>query len=547
MTRFFALGTLLLLLTAPAVSPAADKTVKTDGPTLMVRLQSINSLLDNAEYIAGLAGQEETAKQVLGFVKALSSGDKGIEGVDTKRPFVLYANIVEEVSESEGVVMIPIADKDSFLALLKGDKLKLAVTDEKDGLYSVKVDQAPAPIYFRFANDYVYGTFKNRENVDVKKLPKPEEVVGKSDSVLSIGFRVDRMPEEVKKFALGALETALAQAKDQPLPNETDSLKAVKVKAIDSLAGGIKSILFEGKEITFHLDLQPKKDEIAIEFEISAKEGSHLAKDFADLKSKKSIAFGSLVSSKSAIAMAWNLSVPASVKKVIGPAIDEAVKNALGMAPGEVQEAIEPLVKAIMPTLKAGDLDGGFMMAGPDAKNLYTLVIAAKLAEGKEVEKAIKELVKKIPEPVGSAFELESATAGEYKLHKMSLSNVPVDEKAKKLFGESDLWFAFRDDAVLFAFGPNGKEALTEAIGKKAATGPVAKLELAVTRLLPLAEAQDAKSAQEVAKKVFGKEVTGDTLAFSVEGGDSLHIRVAVKGKVIRYAVLSDQAKKKGN
>ena len=76
MSRFLALGTLLALLAAPAVAPAADKA---DGPAFMLRIQSVDKLLDNAEYIAALAGQEETAKQFLGFIKALA-GEKGIEG-----------------------------------------------------------------------------------------------------------------------------------------------------------------------------------------------------------------------------------------------------------------------------------------------------------------------------------------------------------------------------------------------------------------------------------------------------------------------------------
>src|SRR5262249_7351077 len=155
--------------------------------------------------------------------------------------------------------------------------------------------------------------------------------------------------------------------------------------------GGIKSILFDGKEVTLKVDIDPKSDELALEFDLTAKNSSDLAKDIADLKTKKSVALGSLSSSRAAISVALNLSLPGSVKKSLGPAVDELVKTGLAMAPGEIQEAIEPLVKAVVPTLKAGDLDGGLLFLGPDAKNHYTAVLAGKIKDGKGVESAIKD------------------------------------------------------------------------------------------------------------------------------------------------------------
>lgn len=538
MFRSLVLGSLLALLAAPAAARAADKA---DGPAVMLRIQSVDQILDNAEYLAALAGQEEAAKQFLGFVKALS-GEKGIEGVDTKRPFVLYANVAQEVEKSQVVLMVPIADQESFVGLLK-QRLSLEITDEKNGLFSTNVPNAPGAVYFRFENKYLYGTFQNKDNIDPKKLAKPEDVAGKGTSVLELSVRVDRIPEPMKQFALATVETALAQAKQAPIPNETDKIKQVKEKAVDSLTGGIKSVLFDGKEINLKIGIDRKKDELALEFELTAKEGSDLAKDFADLKSKKSVALGSLASGKAAMQFAMNLSLPASVKKVLGPAVDEAVKTGLGMAPGEIQEAVEPLVKAVAPTLKAGDFDGGLVFLGPDAKNHYTAVVAGKVADGKKIEAEIKELVKKIPEPVKSAFEVDADSAGDYKLHRIKVG-AQLDDNAKKIFGETDMWFAFRDDAALVAFGPDAKSALKDALGKAPAAGSIAKVEMSVSRLIALAESQDPKAAQKAAKEAFGKDPTGDTLSITVEGGESVRLRGVVKGKVIKFFVLLDKAKR---
>ena len=136
MSRFLAFGAFLALLLAPAVSFAAPATEKSTGPTVMLRVQSVEKLLDNAEYIAALAGQEEIAKQFLGFVKALADDKKGIEGIDIKKPFALYANLAPEILNSEVILMIPIADKTAFIDLLK-TRLALEIKEEK-GLYSTE-------------------------------------------------------------------------------------------------------------------------------------------------------------------------------------------------------------------------------------------------------------------------------------------------------------------------------------------------------------------------------------------------------------------------
>ena len=544
MSRILALGAFLALFLAPAVSFAAPATEKSNGPTVMLRVQSVEKLLDNAEYIAALAGQEELAKQFIGFVRALTDDKKGIEGIDIKKPFALYANLAPEILNSEVILMIPIADKDAFIDLLK-TRLALEIKEDK-GLYSTEAPNNAGAVYFRFANDYVYGTFLNKDNVDLKKLPKPADVVGKGESVLSLNVRIDRVPEEMKKFALGAIEEKLQEGKKQPLPNETPSIKTVKEAVIDSLAGGLKSILTDGEEITIKLDVDAKKDELALEFNMTAKKGSELAKDFAGLKTKKSVSFGSLAARNSALMLAVNVSLPPSVKKAMGPAIDELVKLGLGMAPEEIAKLIDPLVKSLVPTFKAGDLDAGVVLLGPDAENKYTAVVAAKIVKGKDVEKSVKEVLKSVPAEISQVFDLDADTAGEHKLHAVRVKGF-LDDNAKKLFGESDIWLAFRDDAVLISFGPKGKDALKEALKAAPATGSLAKIEVSVSRLIALADLQagkDGKAAKKAAEKVFGKNPNGgDTVVLTVDGGESLRIRAALKGKVIKFIVEADKAK----
>ncbi len=541
MFRILALGAILAFLVFPGISRAADAPSKSAGPAIMLRLQSIDQLLIHGEYIAGLAGFDEQGKQLVGTVRAFA-GDKGLEGVDIKKPFALYANLSQEITSSEVVLMVPIADKDSFLGLLK-NRLALQINEGKDGLFSTEAPNNVGTIHFRFANGYVYGSYKNKEILAEAKLPKPADVVGKGDSVLALSLRIDRIPVEVRKFALGAAENFLAQGKEQPLPEETASIKAAKDKFIDSVSATLKAVLFEGEEVSLKIDVDGKKDELALELEMTAIKGSALAKDLADLKTKKSTAAGSLAASNTAMLIALNASVPASVKKLLGPAVDDLTKVGVNLLPLEAQVILEPLVKAALPTIKAGDLDTGWALLGPTAEGKFTVVNASKIAAGKAIEKAIKEAVTKLPAEIAGLIEVDADSAGDTKLHAVRIKD-KLDDKARKLVGETDVWFAFRDDALFVALGPMAKEALKDALGKEPAAASLFKMEFSVGRLLPLAEVDNEKAAKKAAKEAFGDNLTGDTFTLSVDAGNSLRLRAAVKGKVIKFVAAMEKAKK---
>jgi hypothetical protein len=541
MNRFLALGACLALLAAPAMTTAADNDEK-NAPAVKLQIQSVEKILGNAEYVAKLIGKEEEAKQFLGFIKSLTGDnpEKGIEGIDLKKPFVAYASLAAEIEKSEIVVMIPIADQKAFIELLKG-RLALEIKDEGKGLWSTQAPNNLGAVYFRFANNYVYATFQNKDNVDEKNLQKPEAVYIKGDSVISLSLRIDRVPEALKQFALASLETALAGGKQQKLPPELEKLDPVKDKAIDSLAGGIKSILSDGKEITLKLDVDPKKDDISLALELTAKDGSELAKDIADFKTRKSVAFGALSMKNTALLLTLNASLPTSVKKVFGPAVDDLVKQGLDMA-GDFKEHVEPLVKALVPTLKAGDLDIGVAVVGPNADKHLSGVLVAKVVEGKKIDAAIKDLVEKIPEPIKSAIDLNADSEGAYKIHVVKIKD-QLDENIKKIIGETDVYVAFRDDALMVSFGPSGKSLIKEALKSQPAAGPIFKAEVSASKIAALVAADRPKAAEKALAETFGKIPGGDTISLTVEGGTSLTVKVAIKGKVIQMFVLLDKYK----
>jgi predicted RNA-binding protein YlqC (UPF0109 family) len=547
-SRLIPLSALALVLAVPAAR-ADDKKAdaKTGEPALLVRVQAINDLLKTAEYVRTLLPGEQGDQFELGYkaLEAFIDKDKGsIEGIDVKNPIGLYLTFGEELNLTTppAVLLVPIADQEAVLAALK-ERAKLTVEKEKDDVYKIpELPNIPLPVYFRFANKYAYVTLGDPQNIDPKALPKPADVLGgRPEHLVSITFRIDRLPDAMRKMALAQIENALAQGKDQPLPNETKAVKEFKEKGIDELATNLKELLDSGEQVAIRLNVDAKAEEVAFEFELSGKKGSKLAKDIMSIREHKSVVGGALASKDAALTVNLSVGLPANLKSLLPPVVDDLLEQVKkqGTVPGEIQAKAEPLVKALLPTVKAGELDLGVSMVGPDKDEHYTVVAGLKLVDGKKLEAALKDAAKKDLPPEFSGlvqFDAEKL-AGGASLHTVKIAD-QIDEKAQKVLGKSDLYLAFRDDLLVMAVGPNAKDALKRAIASQPADVGVFNFQVSLSRIVPIMgdNAQELAAAKAAAEKVFGKGGSqADTIRFSIEGGDSLKVKAAAKGKAIRF------------
>src|SRR5262245_43643335 len=168
----------LLLAVAASLAALAAPAAAQEPPTVLVRVAPLDEITETAGYVAALADQEEAAKQFLGLMKALT-GPKGLEGIDTKKPWGAYGDISAAALDSPVVILLPIADEETFLGALKS-RFGLEPKKGGDGVYKQEIPGAPVTAYFRFANGYVYATAQNAANIDPKAPRKPGDVLGQS-------------------------------------------------------------------------------------------------------------------------------------------------------------------------------------------------------------------------------------------------------------------------------------------------------------------------------------------------------------------------------
>jgi hypothetical protein len=527
----------LAVLILPALSRADDK-----APSLVLKIKSIDGLLHDFKYLGELAGKGEELKQADEMLKAFTN-DQGLGGIDMKRPIGLYGSFSENPEQSPVVILLPIADEKAFLQFLGNFEIKPEKGD--DGIYTVgNIPNVPIPLtlYFRFENKYAYITANDKANIDKKKLLAPSKVLADDDSVVSLRASLADLPDLIKQQALLQLENGLSALKEKKDDKEPPAVTKAKTQIAEHFAGRIKMILNEGEAVTLRLAVDAKKDDIVVDLSFKAKAGTALAKDMESAAKGQSL-FAGLAGKDDAISANITATLPEDIKKALGPVVDDLIKQATEQEKDEVKKALAKAgLERLAPTLKAGEIDAGVSLRGPDSGGHYTAVAGVHVKDGKGLEGFLRDMVKNMPEKDREKITLDADSAGDAKIHKLVIDN--MDAEGKAIFGSPTVYLAVRDDAVFVGLGPDGLAALKTATQAKAQSAKLLNVNVSVARVAGL----DKKNAgaAKVAKEVFGNNPHGsDTVNVTAEMDQALKLRVTVKGKVFAFGVKQEEAKSK--
>jgi hypothetical protein len=526
------LGVALLALVAlpERARPADEK--KPTTPGIVVRVQSLDELMNNFRYLATLAGREEQAKQIEGFLKAKAGGPKGFEGIDAKRPWGLYATFGEGGLETSTVVaLIPIADEKAFLALI--ENLGAKAEKDKDGVYEVSSPSLQAPVYFRFAHKHAYATALNKEAIDKDKILAPGAVLP-ADKVpmLSVTLRIDQIPENVRDLAVQQIKAQLDAAKDEDKAKDTPAEHEVKVQTIDWMKDRIVSVIQDGRELALRIDVDQKAQELSVELGLGGKDGSALAKGIADLGKHKSAVAG-LIAPNSVMNFVLNIPPSEQARKAIGLAFEQAFKEEQAKETDKDKKARdEKIFNALKPIGQVIDNDWAVDFRGPGKGGLYTMVAGVKVTDGAVFDKALRNALKEVPAKEREQIKLDVEKAGDVSIHRVEMKD--TDEDFKKTFGTGPAYFAVRADAAFVTFGDDALGALKEALKVQPKVGDPLRIEASVSRIAETM-AKDKPEAAKAAAKAFAKDKEADKIRLSLEAGKELKVRFTMKTPVITF------------
>jgi hypothetical protein len=528
---------LMCLVAVPWPVHAADEKTQ---PAILVRVKSIDGLMDDFKYLAELTGKAAEAKQVEGFLKG-AGGQNGLEGIDTKKPLAIYGRVGPNFVDSEVVLLVPVADEKAILDRL--ERFGVKAEKDKDGLYTVSggpLEQVHQDAYFRFANGYAYATFQNAKNIAKEKLLLPAQVLPTDKtSTFSWVVNIDEIPDKVRVLALEQTELQLGNEKDKK-PEESEAEHLLRVALIDEMAMQFKSLLTDGQKLTLSLDIDRKAETLSLTSTLTGKTGSKLSDAIADLAKAKSLG-AAVAGTEPSMAFFAHLLPSESFRKQLGPAVDAAFKKAVEDEKDKGKRALgEKFLKLIGPTIKSGEVDVGGSLRGPNANGLFVGVLALKVKDGMALEQAIRDLYKEASAEDKKDVELDFDKSKSVNIHRVKPGKDYSDD-AKKALGENPVYFALRDDAFFLSVGEGGLAALKDAIAAEPKAGKTMQFEASMGRLTKLM-GKDEEEGIKAAKKAFAKAKNGDRLTITLEGGKSLTLHADVKAQLVTFFNLLNEA-----
>ena len=506
--------------------------------SVIVRVAALDAIIADAKYLAEIAGQKDQAEQVEKYLKSLT-GEKGLEGLDIKKPMGAYAKISPRGFDSEVLVLLPIADQKAFLDFLA----KVNLAPEKDGdSYKLALPGSPVPTYFAFANGYMYATILDATLLQKEKLIAPSVLFAPAEmSTLSLTINGDGIPDEIKKVALGFIGNALGEEKKKISPSATPAQKKLGIAVLDNLGDTIKMVIEQGAASTVRFDVDRTAGDINVVASFAGKPQSKLAANIASWTNLKGIG-ASLATDKAAFAASLNVALPENLRKLAEPVIDELVKKVIADTPdANARPFVEKLAKVVAPTLKSGKLNAGFSIIGPHADGKYSVVAGLEVKDGTAIDTTVKDILKQMPPDVNDKIKVDFSKAGGVNIHRIQ-EEPGADPEAKKLLGDLAVYVGFRKDALLLATGISGLDTMKAGATAESKAGKLFQAQLAIAQLAPLM-VRDNKAAPEVAKKVFDKS-GNDRVSLTVDGGKALTVRLSAKAQILKFGVLLDEAKK---
>jgi hypothetical protein len=491
-------------------------------------------LLQNVNLVVKLVGQDQVANQLEGLIKS-KIGKKGLEGMDTSRPFGAYVRFGKTLDDVSGAILVPMIDDKTFLNWL-GD-LGIEYKKDKDGIYTYKTDKN-VDLYFRFAHQYLYVTGVNAESIQGKNLPEPAKALAiPGDAAVSIVARVEQIPDAAKLLVLAELQKAVDAAQKKAEPGETKVQAAFRVALLGDFHKFASGMVRDAAEVRFDLDVSDKSKELNVSFNVTAKPQSELAKTIKGLGDLKSPLAG-LVKADAAFQGAVHLSLPDALSKAFSKLIEEVKDNAIkGIQDPAKKTQAKALFDALMPTAKAGEFQAVAAVVGPKDSH-YTLLGAIKLKDGDKLGKTVHDLLKdallNIPAEQKDKYKLDFDSVGPIKIHRFEVPKEPnLDKLIADVAGDNQLYVAFRDDALFLALGKESLATLKAVLAKTdSAPSPPLLFDFDVARMANLMAQTDEQKA--LAARLFAKGEIG-RVRLTIDGGTSLQARLQMRLNVLEF------------
>ncbi|NQT41168.1 MAG: hypothetical protein HQ581_26990 [Planctomycetes bacterium] len=526
-------------------------------PLVRICLSGYDELVGDADYLGGLGGAAGVAKKIEDQINK-ATGGKGLAGFDKSKPLGVVIS-TDGLVGFPVVAFLPITDLSKLIEAMEASPL--AASDEAKMVIGMlkPIAEAPAgkvveanvppmgPVYFK--QDKKGGWLLVAQNKDdLESLPKdPVDALGGMHEKYDLAARVEiaNIPPFFRNLLIDNLEMG-ADMGTEPMAGETDEEFKARKAVVERMIAQVKQAVNELEQITVGLAVDRSAGTAFLEFEMTAKEGTDLAAEAAEMKNTKTDFAGFLLPDAAMTAVAageLSESDVAQLKNMVDTFRANAIKEleSEGLSAAELamtRQLLDDVFTVLEKTVDGGKLDFG--MALKLEKGGSVVLAGGRLADGKRLDKVLKQIVgivKKENPEAAKMIQLNAAKHNGVNLHVAKIpSSMIEDEAARQIVGdEIEIVVGIAKDRAYFAAGSNAVEALTEVIDASAdqagknvapmtmtiAAAPIARF---IADIAPEPEVKEiAGKIAEILESSQGKDHLTIT-AKAIERGSSLRI-----------------------
>lgn len=484
----FGMAAAAALLLAP-VGQLLAQNVK---PVLVVSISSIEDTLADIKYITKAAGAEDAGSTAVLF------GNVYTNGVDKKKPIGVYVSPKVGGGDFVPVVFVPVTDLKTILATFKEQLGE--PSDAGDGVKEVSA--AGNPVFFKEQTGWVFISNAKENLADLPADPAALLGALPKEYTIAIKANVANIPAELKKVAVDTIKEGFErQLQNNPQGGENaelvEKMQRNQLEALVKMADELDEIMFG-----FAIDGPGKRTYLDIN--VTAREGTSLAKQYAMMADAKSAFAGFLLPNAAATLNFSATSSKEDIEQTAGllkgvkqnamkeidndPNLDAAKR-------GVAKEVLGSLMDAFIKTVEGGKLDGGAVLM-LDSKTV-DFAAGGLVADGKSIEDSFKRLIDLAKnEPDFPNVKLNSGSHGGITFHSITAPIPDSEKEARDILGDKvNIVLGTGPKSVYIAFGKNAESLLKQVIDKSAQDGsksvPPMQLNIALLPILKFAASVD--------------------------------------------------------
>lgn len=506
----FCVGALLTALFISSQPKAyAQNAADSDGdPVVVVTLGSVNKLMQDVNYVSGMAGQPQA-----GGIFAMMAGTF-TQGIDTTQPMAVIVPLVEGMPQP--LALIPTADVKTVLKRLEA---QTGPVDElKDGTLVIAV--GVNTIYIRQQGDWAIIA-PDRDVLNFAPSD-PASLFGDDaeQSDLAIKLKMQQIPMPIRSMITSQMRLGFEQAMAQQSGGaDTEASREMAEASLDQ----IEQLITDTDELELGFNVDQAAKAISFHTRFTAMEDSDLGKLLSSQKAIPS-AFSSVIRpdaamfyhSASSISPELATQTKASLESV-KTSLESVLETQAGL-PSNLQAEITDYFSRILDltaaSMEKGKSDIGAMLIAGENKLQFAL--GGFVADGNEVATIAKEIGAKLESvPDAPSFSFDREVYEGVTLHLVEMKIPAYEAEARALLGNNfKIHVGTGKESVYLAMGKGSKKLLTEMIDAAGSDSsenrPVGQMQV---KLLPMMEFAQSMSSDDSIKAMI------DSLSRSTDAG----------------------------